>query len=128
MSLGKLVIFRSVKDHELHYNDKGARDISGFIQLKDVDKALTIVDLSANQLVNIPEPFFQGLLNLQTINLRANQLSSLPEGIFQGLTSLQEINLSYNQLAAVSEQLFQGLSQLQSLCVPASIFCVHSLT
>eukprot|EP00475_Leptophrys_vorax_P038042 TRINITY_DN6633_c0_g1_i6.p1 TRINITY_DN6633_c0_g1~~TRINITY_DN6633_c0_g1_i6.p1 ORF type:complete len:120 (-),score=15.03 TRINITY_DN6633_c0_g1_i6:332-691(-) len=118
MSLGKLVIFRSVKDHELHYNDKGARDISGFIQLKDVDKALTIVyadqthfslfflspvpramcsliirDLSANQLVNIPEPFFQGLLNLQTINLRANQLSSLPEGIFQGLTSLQEMYL-----------------------------------
>ena len=58
--------------------------------------ALTVLDLSNNQLGNLPEDIFSDLTGLRDLYLDNNQLSNLPAGVFSGLTTLATLILNNN--------------------------------
>ena len=58
---------------------------------------------------------FDGLDNLQELDLSHNNLSELPPGLFNGLSNLQSLHLQYNKLRRLPPDAFDGLSNLQWL-------------
>ena len=76
---------------------------------------LETLDLSGNQLAELPEGLFDGLTSLRTLLLYGNRLTELPEGLFAGLTSLETLWLYTNRLTALPEGLFAGLTSLDEL-------------
>ena len=73
------------------------------------------LDLSANELRELPERIFAGLTNLRKLVLDYNRLKALPRNIFAGFTRLQKLYISTNLLEALPEHTFEGLTQLQEL-------------
>ena len=61
----------------------------------------------------IPEVFFTGITNIQTLVLNCNHLTNLPETI-RSLTNLQHLDLSSNQLTSIPETI-ESLTSLQIL-------------
>ncbi len=110
----------------LDVSDRGITDIAG-IQYCSI---LQELNLSNNQLTNLPAGIFTGLTNLQKLYLGGNQLTNLPAGIFTGLTNLQILSLYNNQLTNLPAGIFTGLTNLQKLylyknqltTLPAGIF------
>uniref|UniRef100_A0A8D8V0Y6 Leucine-rich repeat neuronal protein 2 n=1 Tax=Cacopsylla melanoneura TaxID=428564 RepID=A0A8D8V0Y6_9HEMI len=114
-------------------------------KIKTVDSAiqfyssLQYVDLSHNQLVNIPikgfEPqeklvelqlnhnklssvnnkTFIGLKSLKVLNLRGNFLEDLPDSLFAPLSHLEELDLGQNRISRIDRACFEGLTALRIL-------------
>ena len=61
---------------------------------------------------------FAGLSGLTSLNLTNNNLEELPSGIFSGLTSLTTLTLDNNDLRTLSSGLFSGLTSLTTLTLP----------
>ena len=76
---------------------------------------LTILDLSANQLGELPSDIFAGLTALRTLTLDQNQLTALPARLLSGLTALRTLTLNQNQLTALPAGLFSGLGMLRGV-------------
>lgn len=76
---------------------------------------VTVLDVSRNQLTDLPEGLFAGLSSLETLRLSQNRLTDLPEGIFAGLSSLETLALSYNRLTDLSNGWLADLSSLERL-------------
>ena len=76
---------------------------------------LQILWLSGNQLTQLPENIFNNLNQLQILWLNGNQLTQLPENIFQKLIQLQTLWLSGNKLTQLPENIFNNLNQLEEL-------------
>lgn len=76
---------------------------------------LAALNLTNNQLEELPEQLFDGLNNLVLIELGGNKLVNLPDHIFEGLNNLRTLGLSFNQLGNLPDHLFDGLNNLQSL-------------
>ena len=73
------------------------------------------LDLSINEISELPEGVFGGLGDLQRLSLAGNDLKSLPEDVFADLVSLAELDLSGNKLKGLPAGLFEGLSGLTDL-------------
>ena len=73
------------------------------------------LNLSANDLSELPADAFSRLTKLEHINLRKNELTSLPAGVFSGLSELTRLNLSENELTSLPAGVFSGLSKLIAL-------------
>ena len=56
------------------------------------------LNLANNQIRNISQRAFEGLLQLLTLNLTNNEITHIPNGAFRGLVSLRNLDLSHNQL------------------------------
>ena len=76
------------------------------------------MDLSANELTEIPAGLFTGLTSLTEIELAENELSSLDAGVFSGLTALERLGLDDNELSSLPAGLFTGLAVLEELNLP----------
>lgn len=76
--------------------------------------AMTTLDLSENELAELPEGVFAGLSSLVRLWIAENRLTRLPEGVFADLSSLEFLRLNHNQLAELPENLFAGLTGLDS--------------
>lgn len=86
------------------------------INLIPQGKQLQRIFLIHNQLRDLPENVFAGLVNLQALNLSHNKLSMLSENAFAGLTHLDFLDLSHNQLKnMLAENAFVGLTNLEDL-------------
>lgn len=116
-----------------------------FNKIKTIDSSvsfyteLTVLDLSANHLLNIPpktfiyqkkllelhlnnnkissvtnQTFF-GMSELQVLNLRKNLIDELNSNLFFTLPNLQELNLAGNRIANVDPKAFSGLFNLKVL-------------
>lgn len=100
---------------------------------------LTVLDMSSNHLLNIPDKTFIyqkkllelhlsnnkisavtnqtffGLIELQVLNLRKNLIDELSSNLFFTLPNLQELNLASNRIGRIDAKTFQGLSNLKVL-------------
>lgn len=97
---------------ELNLSNCGLTDIS---MLKDLTDKVTSIDLSENNLIEIPEGFFDNMTNLQYVYLNTNKLISLPKDLFKNNKHIEWINLRANNLTSVSKDDFSGLAKLKYL-------------
>ena len=81
-----------------------------------------ILDLSFNQLQELPIGIFNGLNKLTGLNLSGNKLQILPTGIFDGLNNLQKLYLNNNQLKELPTDIFKGLHNLKHLTLNSESF------
>ncbi|MEQ2307421.1 hypothetical protein AMECASPLE_018036 [Ameca splendens] len=76
----------------LHLHDNNIADMG--TSLKAL-KSLTLLDLSNNKLIKIPDALPE---HLHQFYLEFNSIDSLPEGFLGGLAQLQYVRMSHNQL------------------------------
>ena len=92
---------------------------STLTELKDIDfsslSKLTTLDLSENNLEELPAEVFDSLTSLTTLDLGDNSLEELPAEVFNSLTSLITLDLSDNSLADLPDDLLNRLTSLTSL-------------
>ncbi|XP_036053545.1 platelet glycoprotein Ib alpha chain-like [Onychomys torridus] len=77
--------------------------------------ALTILDLSFNQLESLSPGVLEGLSQLQELYLQNNNLRSLSPGLFMFTTKLNKLNLANNKLRELPPGLLYGLEVLDTL-------------
>ncbi|KAM7333725.1 platelet glycoprotein Ib alpha chain [Alexandromys fortis] len=77
--------------------------------------ALTILDLSFNQLGSLSPGVLEGLSQLQELYLQNNHLKSLPPGLLVSTTNLKKLNLANNHLRELPHGLLDGLGDLDTL-------------
>ncbi|XP_076398878.1 platelet glycoprotein Ib alpha chain-like [Peromyscus maniculatus bairdii] len=77
--------------------------------------ALTILDISFNQLESLSPRVLEGLSQLQELYLQNNKLRSLSPGLFMFTTKLNKLNLANNKLGELPPGLLDGLEDLDTL-------------
>lgn len=75
------------------------------------------LDLSHNQITDLPRNAIDGLPNLRNLNLSHNQLSIIPFQIFQSFVSLEVLDLSSNRLVIFLDNFFLDNDRLKVLTV-----------
>ena len=75
-------------------------------------RSLTHLHLDFNSIGNLDGHSFSGLPLLKYLSLSHNNLRSLPMSIFNDLTSLRHVTLSYNKLASVEANFWPRLRTL----------------
>lgn len=77
--------------------------------------SLSDLNLSSNQLSNLPEDIFRNLTTLEYLDLSENQLTWLPETIFSDLLGIKAIHLNKNNLSKLDANLFEGQALILQL-------------
>ncbi|XP_037056808.1 platelet glycoprotein Ib alpha chain-like [Peromyscus leucopus] len=77
--------------------------------------ALTILDISFNQLESLSPGVLEGLSQLQELYLQNNNLRSLSPGLFMFTTKLNKLNLANNKMCELPTGLLDGLEDLDTL-------------
>ncbi|XP_069646496.1 leucine-rich repeat-containing protein 25 [Haliaeetus albicilla] len=90
-----------------------------------VEPELENLDLSYNQLRELPDAFLSRARGLRHLRLQHNRLRDLPAGFFANATALQELWLQGNPLPAVPTTAFQDT--LRYLAVPCHCDVVGSV-
>uniref|UniRef100_A0A4W4DXS1 TIR domain-containing protein n=1 Tax=Electrophorus electricus TaxID=8005 RepID=A0A4W4DXS1_ELEEL len=90
---------------------------------------LTVLDLSNNQLSDIPKGTFQWFPLLENLSLEHNNLKHLTNGTFLGLRSLKQLNLRkaltkshMSAYSVIDDFSFQPLVKLEYLCLEQTVF------
>ncbi|XP_067115645.1 vasorin a [Osmerus mordax] len=68
-----------------------------------------------NGIATLAQDDFTGLGQLELLDLSQNELTEVPDGVFQPLSSLRNLDLSSNIISHVSKDSFSGLVQLERL-------------
>lgn len=97
---------------ELGFSDWGAGPTAPG---KTCNVGLEDLDLSINDISNVPDNAFTSLRSLQRLLLQENSISVLADRAFVGLVSLQHLNASSNRLAALPPELFQSTRDLREI-------------
>ncbi|XP_004066152.1 vasorin [Oryzias latipes] len=63
---------------------------------------------------------FRGLVELELLDLSQNELAEIPDGAFEMLSKLKNLDLSSNQITHISKDSFSGLVQLERLYLYAN--------
>lgn len=66
---------------------------------------LRYLDLRSNQIQSVPD-HGSGLKDLEELNVSRNQIKNLPENFFTGLHSLKTLDASRNELGMLCRNLF----------------------
>ena len=86
-------------------------------------KNLFELDLSYNMIHTLDGEAFSALVSLKFLNLHGNQLSILRIDTLGALTSLTHLVLTGNKLSDVSQDAFDGLQALETINTDAYKFC-----
>ncbi|XP_043260675.1 chaoptin [Colletes gigas] len=76
---------------------------------------LTRLDLSFNNISQLPVDTFYNTPDLRSLDLQSNFIAALEPGTFFGLSRLETLNLQDNKIESLRKQSFHGLSLLQQL-------------
>ena len=79
---------------------------------QDIPAEAVEVDLSINQISDIPEGALSHLSHCARLNLYGNRLTELRPGMFQGLRALETLALSRNRITTIQPRTFQELRAL----------------
>ncbi|KAF7273935.1 hypothetical protein GWI33_013377 [Rhynchophorus ferrugineus] len=82
---------------------------------KSCVNGLEIVDLSANEIISLPDNGFSALRSLEALHLQDNAVSTVGDRAFVGLNALKTLNLSSNFIVAMPPELFQSSRELTHL-------------
>lgn len=74
---------------------------------------LEVLNLSYNNISQIPSSTFQSLHKLLKLDLRFNSLTSVKSEWFKNLHFLETLQLSYNEIKMLSNGVFNGLTNLK---------------
>lgn len=81
----------------------------------DIKETITYLDLSFNQIVNLPNATFSDLQQLTTLMLASNPISNIPGDAFNGLTRLTDLGLSRTNIREMNVNWFTSLNALTDL-------------
>lgn len=80
-----------------------------------------------NGIDTLTQDDFKGLGELELLDLSQNELAEIPDGVFEMLSKLKNLDLSSNHIAHISKDSFSGLVQLERLYLHANrIQSIHS--
>ncbi|XP_050092243.1 insulin-like growth factor-binding protein complex acid labile subunit [Anopheles aquasalis] len=102
-------------------NPSIGRLVIKFNRIKSIDSSiqfyteLTMLDLSYNHLLSIPERIFMYQKKLLQLHLNNNKLGSITNRTFGGLDELRVLNLRGNFIDAVGVEMFKALPKLEEL-------------
>lgn len=74
-------------------------------------KGLTQLDVSQNQLQNVPSTALKNLHHLLILNLNHNKISVIHNKAFEGLDTLEILTLYENKLVNIEPDAFRGLDK-----------------
>lgn len=77
--------------------------------------ALLLLDLSQNELTEIPEGVFGTLSKLKNLDVSSNQITHIQKGSFSGLVQLERLYLHQNRIQSIHLEAFKGLDMLLEL-------------
>ena len=80
--------------------------------LKDM-RRLLVVSFSQNQIVNIPNRFFQDATQLERLFMWGNQIQELEASALFGLINLRKLDLDGNNISKVTENTFRYVPNLE---------------
>ncbi len=98
----------------IHLGDNYLTLTSNFISLQNFPN-VSVLNLSNNQFIQLPENIFNKLDQLQALYLNHNQLIQLSKNIFNNLVQLNELGLDNNSLVELPENIFNSLTALTDL-------------
>lgn len=81
-------------------------DDSGAVGVFEQLIELMDLDLSHNQITDLPRSSFNGLTKLRFLNLASNRLSIIPFQVFHSVDLVQHLDLSHNQLVTFLDNFF----------------------
>uniref|UniRef100_A0A182QJY2 LRRCT domain-containing protein n=1 Tax=Anopheles farauti TaxID=69004 RepID=A0A182QJY2_9DIPT len=102
-------------------NPSIGRLVIKFNRIKSIDSSigfyteLTMLDLSYNHLLSIPERIFMYQKKLLQLHLNNNKLGSVTNRTFYGLDELRVLNLRGNFVDEVGSEMFRALPKLEEL-------------
>ncbi|XP_037105346.1 vasorin a [Syngnathus acus] len=82
-----------------------------FVGLGDLD----MLDLSQNELGEIPDGVFKMLSKLKNLDLSSNLITHISKESFSGLVQLERLYLHQNQIQSIQREAFEGLEMLLEL-------------
>lgn len=107
---------------ELH-NAKGKLDLSGekiaktpdISMLKDLGPGVTGIELSSNDITEIPAGLFDKMTNITHINIYGNKIKTLPKGIFDNNEDLSTLWMSGNKLKDLDKDLLAKNKKIKEI-------------
>ena len=121
-------------------NPSIGRLVIKFNRIKSIDSSiqfyteLTMLDLSYNHLLSIPERIFMYQKKLLQLHLNNNKLGAVTNRTFGGLDELRVLNLRGNFIDEIGSELFKALPKLEELNLGQNriatlhAFLIHSMT
>lgn len=105
-------IYRKLNNlNEMDLSGKNITNVRPIIDFPNLIK----LNLSNNQISNIPVNSFYGLQNLRRLDLSNNKISSLEPFAFAELSLLYELWLDQNQFETISKEYWLGIPHLRSV-------------
>ncbi|XP_051551401.1 asporin-like [Myxocyprinus asiaticus] len=80
---------------------------------KDIPANTVLIDLQNNDITEIKEDDFKGLVNLYALFLLNNQISKVHPKAFRNMDKLKILHLSYNELTQIPDNLPKGIQSLR---------------
>lgn len=82
-----------------------------FFLFSFLGKGLTQLDVSQNQLQNVPSNAIKNLHHLLILNLNHNRISQIHNRAFEGLDTLEILTLYENKINVIESEAFRGLEK-----------------
>ncbi|XP_055712515.1 protein slit [Phlebotomus papatasi] len=79
--------------------------------LSSLGKGLTQLDVSQNQLSNVPSNAVKNLHHLLILNLNHNKISQIHNKAFEGLDTLEILTMYENKITSIEPEAFRGLDK-----------------
>lgn len=76
---------------------------------------LDLLDLSQNELAEIPDSVFEMLSKLKNLDLSSNHITHISKDSFSGLVQLERLYLHANRIQSIHLEAFEGLEMLLEL-------------
>ncbi|XP_071173088.1 toll-like receptor 3 [Mytilus edulis] len=115
-SMGLFRVLSSLRVLHLQNNQLGnliANDVNGHL-FAGLHK-LIVLNMTNNQLTQLPDPIFKDLINLKYLNISSNKISSWGDNLFKRTFQLENLDLSQNMIALVNSSSVQDFKEIKTL-------------